>query len=190
MTREETTIQALRNHIEVLEENIKALEQEVKMRDATPEERESIDKYIKSISTTVQEPKYCDRNICISNEYNGIGCDECEVTKSQKKVLEKELCKDCVSKKELIIKISENYQSFPVKNEEYGKAGILFENLMPIINELPPVIPVRKKGKWKNGDPICPCCGEDKFKDLDADIWSDWQPKFCPNCGSFMEVER
>lgn len=27
--------------------------------------------------------KYCDRNICISNEYNGIGCDECEVTKSQ-----------------------------------------------------------------------------------------------------------
>ena len=31
----------------------------------------------------VQEPKYCDRNICIQNEYNGIGCDECEVTKSQ-----------------------------------------------------------------------------------------------------------
>lgn len=30
-----------------------------------------------------QEPKYCDRNICIKNEYNGIGCDECEVTKSQ-----------------------------------------------------------------------------------------------------------
>jgi len=27
-----------------------------------------------------QEPKYCDRNICIKNEYNGIGCDECEVT--------------------------------------------------------------------------------------------------------------
>ena len=31
-----------------------------------------------------QEPKYCDRNICVSNEYNGIGCNECEVTKSQK----------------------------------------------------------------------------------------------------------
>ena len=25
-----------------------------------------------------QKPKYCDRNICVSNEYNGIGCDECE----------------------------------------------------------------------------------------------------------------
>lgn len=25
------------------------------------------------------EPRYCDRNICLRNEYNGIGCDECEV---------------------------------------------------------------------------------------------------------------
>lgn len=32
-------------------------------------------------SVNPQEPKYCDRNICIKNEYNGIGCDECEVTK-------------------------------------------------------------------------------------------------------------
>ena len=35
-------------------------------------------------SVKPQEPKYCDRNICLRNEYNGIGCDECEVTKSQK----------------------------------------------------------------------------------------------------------
>jgi len=32
-----------------------------------------------------QEPKYCDRNICLKNEYNGIGCAECEVTKSQER---------------------------------------------------------------------------------------------------------
>lgn len=37
-----------------------------------------------------QEPKYCDRNICLKNEYNGIGCDECEVTKSQKPQSESE----------------------------------------------------------------------------------------------------
>ena len=30
-----------------------------------------------------ESEKYCDRNICIKNEYNDIGCDECEVTKSQ-----------------------------------------------------------------------------------------------------------
>ena len=34
-------------------------------------------------SVNPQEPKYCDRKICLKNEYNGIGCDECEVTKSQ-----------------------------------------------------------------------------------------------------------
>jgi hypothetical protein len=30
-----------------------------------------------------EEPRYCDRNICLRNEYNSIGCNECEVTKSQ-----------------------------------------------------------------------------------------------------------
>lgn len=43
------------------------------------------------------------------------------------------------------------------------------------------------QGKWENGNPICPVCGENKFKDLDADIWCDWKPDFCPNCGAKME---
>lgn len=42
-------------------------------------------------------------------------------------------------------------------------------------------------GQWENGNPICPVCGENKFKDLDADIWCDWQPNFCPNCGAKMD---
>ena len=54
---------------------------------------------------------------------------------------------------------------------------------------IPSVTPQQRVGKWINGNPICPCCGEDKFKDLDADIWADWQPKYCPNCGAKMEVE-
>ena len=47
------------------------------------------------------------------------------------------------------------------------------------------VAPVRH-GRWGNGNPICPVCGEDRFKDLDADIWCDWLPPFCPNCGAKM----
>lgn len=48
------------------------------------------------------------------------------------------------------------------------------------------VAPVRH-GKWENGNPICPVCGGNKFRDLDADIWCDWQPDFCPNCGAKMD---
>ena len=48
------------------------------------------------------------------------------------------------------------------------------------------VAPVRH-GRWENGNPICPVCGGDKFKDLDADIWCDWKPAFCPNCGAKMD---
>lgn len=42
-------------------------------------------------------------------------------------------------------------------------------------------------GRWTDGDPICPVCGGDKFKDLDADIWCDWKPPCCPNCGAKMD---
>lgn len=57
-----------------------------------------------------------------------------------------------------------------------------------MIEELPAadVAPMRH-GQWENGNPICPVCGGDKFKDLDADIWCDWQPAFCPNCGAKMD---
>lgn len=48
------------------------------------------------------------------------------------------------------------------------------------------VAPVAQ-GRWKVGSPICPVCGEDKFRDLDADIWCDWLPPYCPNCGARMD---
>lgn len=45
-------------------------------------------------------------------------------------------------------------------------------------------------GRWEPGNPICPVCGGNKFKDLDADIWCDWQPDFCPNCGAKMDRSK
>lgn len=45
------------------------------------------------------------------------------------------------------------------------------------------------QGQWKDGDAICPICGMDKYSGLDADIWADWQPKFCPNCGAKMNIK-
>lgn len=46
------------------------------------------------------------------------------------------------------------------------------------------VAPVRH-GRWECAEP-CPVCGRDRFEGLDADIWSDWEPPYCPNCGAYM----
>ena len=35
------------------------------------------------------------------------------------------------------------------------------------------VVPVMH-GRWKPGNPICPVCGGNKIKDLDADIWCEF----------------
>ena len=49
------------------------------------------------------------------------------------------------------------------------------------------VFPVRH-GRWECQKP-CPVCGENRFKGLDADIWADWEPPYCPNCGAKMDEE-
>ena len=49
------------------------------------------------------------------------------------------------------------------------------------------VAPVRH-GRWECGKP-CPVCGRDRFEGLDADIWADWEPPYCPNCGCRMDLE-
>ena len=56
-----------------------------------------------------------------------------------------------------------------------------------IIEDAPPadVAPVRH-GRWECGKP-CPVCGGDRFEGLDADIWADWEPPYCPNCGAKMD---
>ena len=51
------------------------------------------------------------------------------------------------------------------------------------------VAPVRH-GRWIDGDPYCPICRKDKFRGLDADVWSDWKPDYCPNCGARMDLEK
>ena len=45
------------------------------------------------------------------------------------------------------------------------------------------------RGEWEPGNPICPICGKDKFDGLEADIWADWMPNFCPHCGAPLTDE-
>lgn len=44
--------------------------------------------------------------------------------------------------------------------------------------------------RWEPGNPLCPVCGQNKFKGLDADVWADWTPPFCPNCGAQMDEKE
>lgn len=73
----------------------------------------------------------------------------------------------------------------PVLNENgHVPLSVIRQNIMDI--PAADAVPVRH-GRWEPGNPICPVCGGDKFKDLDADIWCDWMPDFCPNCGAKMD---
>ena len=86
----------------------------------------------------------------------------------------------------------DEYISKQAFKEKYLCCGWLPEMAETEFDDFPAadVAPV-VHGKWEPGNPICPVCGENKFKDLDADVWADWQPKFCPNCGALMrEVEN
>ena len=75
------------------------------------------------------------------------------------------------------------------KADVYDEDGhVLYAVLTGCIIAMPPadVAPVRH-GRWNDGDPYCPICRKDKFRGLDADIWADWKPDYCPNCGAKMD---
>ena len=69
----------------------------------------------------------------------------------------------------------------------------LYEMLKAGLSALRPITRERVeqvwRGEWEPGNPICPICGKDKFDGLDADIWADWMPNFCPHCGAPMTDE-
>ena len=48
-------------------------------------------------------------------------------------------------------------------------------------------VTVKECGQWNDGYPYCPICRKDKFRGLDADVWADWKPDYCPNCGAKMD---
>lgn len=88
--------------------------------------------------------------------------------------------------------LEEIEQQKRASKSNYPRRSFVVGDVLACIRNAPTadVAPVRH-GKWEPGNPICPVCGENKFKDLDADVWADWQPKFCPNCGALMrEIEN
>ena len=89
---------------------------------------------IQALSQEPTEKPMCDRNICISNEYNGIGCDECVVNKPQ------EPCDDAISR-EVVMRL--------IENKPYDWSTLTERhNMLMEIRKLPSV--TQKSGKCKN----------------------------------------
>jgi hypothetical protein len=162
-----------------LKENIMKL-QTYKMfegEDTLYVERDDVLKLLK------QEPRYCDRNICLRNEYNGIGCDECEVTKSQ------QLSGDLISRQAVLDLIADYDLSMgqvvrgihvlpPVKPQEQN-TGHWIEYTRVLIPE-----PInRREQAW-----YCSECGYGNQECEDGSAWLEW--KYCPKCGTKMVKEQ
>ena len=87
----------------------------------------------------------------------------------------------------------EELMKFPIRrnhyDKEHGNEHFIYgiETVLEYAENLPAadVAPV-VHGRWECNKP-CPVCGEDRFKGLDADIWADWEPLYCPNCGAKMD---
>ena len=62
------------------------------------EDKEALSMAIQALSQEPTEKPMCDRNICLSNEYNGIGCDECIVNNA-----EQEPCQLLIIKSDILL---------------------------------------------------------------------------------------
>ncbi len=140
-----------------------------------------------------QEPACCDRNICLKNEYNGIGCDECEVTKSQEPCeveaakLQQAYNKGFENCRQALLDtfgLSEKTRKWGGDHSGYNTM-MLYE-IQDVIESQPSVNP-QPTGHWKriSMDKYfehakywyrCDRCGKDNLGN------TDW----CPNCGCRM----
>ena len=116
--------------------------------------------------TTKNEAKYCDRNICINNEYNNVGCEDCEVTKSQEPTTQERQAE------------SDKFDAAFQDGYDTGYAQARFDY------EQEP-----RKGHW--GWLRCDMyvCSECKNVYTDLSGIKD-RMNYCPNCGSRNEVEE
>ena len=114
------------------------------------------------------EEHYCDRNICMQNEYNGIGCKECEITKSHKSIsvklniteikkhqsdfsdLNEVEAEDCISRKAAIDGLGEQPYVWTDSDYEIQRLDD-WESTKAMLESLPSVYP-------KSDKPSCNTC--------------------------------
>ena len=190
---------------DITETIIKALEQEpkaekvIKMRDATPEERELIDKYIKSISKPTgvnfgaleQEPcedaisrqavkdLFC--RICMESNICYRSKETCEDLKLFDKLpsVKPQLSEDAISR-DVVIKLA--YDMSEIDGEHFDEPCMVVD--VEDIQKLPPVAPQRQTGHWIEHPKgiythlVCDKCL--------SNAPYNCRTNYCPNCGCRM----
>ena len=93
---------------------------------------------------------------------------------------------ECIERESLMVALCKEITG---AGDYYNGKDDMQDQIRDMVSQFPvaDVAPVRH-GRWIDGDPYCPICRKDKFRGLDADIWADWQPPYCPNCGAKMDL--
>ena len=115
--------------------------------------------------TKNDSPKYCDRNICLKNEYNNVGCEDCEVTKSQESTTKNNLGVELISKEQTIDRVLTYFNHIDKGNDDEWAKGYETgeEDAIAVIESMPPVTPQEPRSfKWctdcKEYDQEKHCC--------------------------------
>jgi len=134
---------------------------------------------------------------------NRCNCDECSLNYEQGnmgeqkealdmaiKALEQESCEDAISRQAVLSKIkevcfSEEWLQFRVDNGSSGQRDFLIN----YIEQLPPVTPQLKTGRWINVDETHSKC--DRCEAVFEITSPNGEVNYCPNCGTKMiEVQE
>ena len=88
-----------------------------------------------------------------------------------------------IKKEDIEQKIQDGLNNLVLGYDAIEVLGMIYE--MPAAD-----VATVRHGRWNDGDPYCPICRKDKFMGLDADVWADWKPDYCPNCGADMRGSK
>ena len=103
---------------------------------------------------------------------------------------------DCVSRKELLKLYENRFIELQKAHQMDKQLGINW--CINTLNELPPVTPTRKKGKWIKRENIngleqyyqCSNCGNHCLYEYVEIGFKNAKTNYCPNCGAEMESEE
>ena len=128
------------------------------------------------------------------NSYHGVRCRACGTGDAIDMIEDAPAAERRMTMAEYIEReaISEEIRKYYYKNPPNSSYGEGFDRGLDraqraILDAPAADVATVRHGRWNDGDPYCPICRKDKFRGLDADIWSDWKPDYCPNCGAKMD---